>query len=176
MAAILSRGRWVKAHGHYVNQCWHVINKKVEITSDLSHNQKMINLSKNSFLSQPKWVKDRVQFPCCFGNPYKIINCYFSFVSTASLRLLYPRTTKLLGGILVSLRPSVRPSRIPCPLCNTYSSGWIFSYSHILSSNFRRCDLGKVSCKISIFEFLTFFFKFVTLTLSCFDLGSDVNH
>ena len=42
-----------------------------------------------------------------------------------------PRTTKLLGGILVSLRPSVRPSvrlsRLPCPLCNIYSSGWIFS-------------------------------------------------
>ena len=44
-----------------------------------------------------------------------------------------PRTTKLLGGILVSLRPSVRlsvrpsvrPSRMPCPLCNIYSSGWI---------------------------------------------------
>ena len=48
-----------------------------------------------------------------------------------------PRTTKLLGGILVSLRPSVcpsvcpsvrpsvRPSRMPCPLCHIYSSGWI---------------------------------------------------
>ena len=42
-----------------------------------------------------------------------------------------PRTTKLLGGILVSLRPSVRPSVcpsvrpscLPCPLCNMYSSG-----------------------------------------------------
>ena len=33
------------------------------------------------------------------------------------------------GGILVSLRPSicpsVRPSRMPCPLCNIYSCGWI---------------------------------------------------
>ena len=47
-----------------------------------------------------------------------------------------PRTTKLLGGILVSLRPSVRPSvrlsRLPCPLCNIYSSGWILS---ILATN-----------------------------------------
>ena len=47
-----------------------------------------------------------------------------------------PRTTKLLGGILVSLRPSVcpsvRPSRMPCPLCNIYSSGWILS---ILGTN-----------------------------------------
>ena len=55
-----------------------------------------------------------------------------------------PRTTKLLGGILVSLRPSVRlsvrpslrpsvcPSRLPCPLCNIYSSGWIL---YILATN-----------------------------------------
>ena len=47
-----------------------------------------------------------------------------------------PRTTKLLGGILVSLRPSVRlsvrPSRLPCPLCNIFSSGWILS---ILATN-----------------------------------------
>ena len=50
------------------------------------------------------------------------------------------RTTKLLGGILVSLRPSVRlsvrpsvrPSRMSCPLCNIYSSGWILS---ILATN-----------------------------------------
>ena len=46
-------------------------------------------------------------------------------------------TTKLLGGMLVSLclsvclslhssiHPSVSPSRIPCPLCSAYSSGWI---------------------------------------------------
>ena len=49
---------------------------------------------------------------------------------------LYPPTTKLLGGILVSLHPSVRPSvrlsRLPCPLCNIYSSGWILS---ILATN-----------------------------------------
>ena len=48
----------------------------------------------------------------------------------------YYTTTKLLGGILVSLRPpvcpSVHPSRLPCPLCNIYSSGWILS---ILATN-----------------------------------------
>ena len=35
--------------------------------------------------------------------------------------LIIPHTMKLMGGILVSLRPS----RIPCPLCSTHSSGWI---------------------------------------------------
>ena len=43
-----------------------------------------------------------------------------------------PCTTKLLGGILVSLRPSVRLSRLPCPLCNIYNCGWILS---ILATN-----------------------------------------
>ena len=37
------------------------------------------------------------------------------------------------GGILVSLCPSVRPSRIPCPLCSTYSFGWIhFIFIHLI--------------------------------------------
>ena len=50
------------------------------------------------------------------------------------------------------------------------------SYFYILSSNVRRCVVCKVSCKISKIEFFRQFFKFTTLTLSCFDLGSDVNH
>ena len=56
---------------------------------------------------------------------YYCVGCYYT-----------PRTTKLLGGILVSLRlsvrPSVRPSRLPCPLCYIYSFGWILS---ILATN-----------------------------------------
>ena len=42
-----------------------------------------------------------------------------------STRLLYLLHNEVVGGILVSLRPSVRPSRIQCPLCSAYSSGWI---------------------------------------------------
>ena len=57
--------------------------------------------------------------------------------------------TKLLGGILVSLRSSVclsvRPSRIPWPLCSSYRSGWIH-FIFILSSNFRRCVACNVTC------------------------------
>ena len=35
-------------------------------------------------------------------------------------------------GFTPSVRPSVRLSRLPCPLCNIYSSGWILS---ILATN-----------------------------------------
>ena len=72
--------------------------------------------------------------------------CMMIQISVAPLKFgnYTPRTTKLLGGILVSLRPSVRPSvrlsvrpsvrlsRLPCPLCNIYSSGLILS---ILATN-----------------------------------------
>ena len=76
----------------------------------------------------------------CDKRPCLILDmCYFnSFIINYT-----PRTTKLLGGILVSLRPSVCPSvcpsvrpsvcpGCPCPLCNIYSSGWILS---ILATN-----------------------------------------
>ena len=92
------------------------------------------------------------------------------------------RTTKLLGDILVwgvycfhSVRPSIRPASRVRSVVPTVLVGSI-SYSYILSSNFRRCVTCKVSCKISKIWIFGYFFKFVTLTLSCIDLGSDVNH
>ena len=87
-----------------------------------------------------------------------------------------PCTTKLLGGILVSLHPSVclsvRLTSHVCSVAPTVLVGSI-SYLCILSSNFRKCVTCKVSCKIWTFGN---FLKFITLTLSCFDLGSDMNH
>ena len=80
-----------------------------------------------------------------------------------------PRTMKLLGGILVSLRPSicpfvgtsVRPSRVrPTSGVRSVASTVLvgsISYLYILSSNFRRCVGCKVSCKISKFEVLAIF-------------------
>ena len=78
-----------------------------------------------------------------------------------------PRTTKLLGGILVSLRPSVRPSvlpsvrpsRLPCPLCNMYSSGWILS---ILATN---DHYHKRVCRTQWPLTLTYIFKVTGLDL-----------
>ena len=56
---------------------------------------------------------------------------------------LYSPNNEVVGGYIgftpsvrLSVRPSVcppvRPSRLPCPLCNIYSSGWILS---ILATN-----------------------------------------
>ena len=49
---------------------------------------------------------------------------------------LYRLNNEVVGGILVSLRPSIClsicPSRLPCLLCNIYSSRWILS---ILATN-----------------------------------------
>ena len=74
--------------------------------------------------------------------------------------LLYPPTTKLLGGISVSLRPSVRPSVRPASRVRSVAPAVLvgsISYLYILSSNFRRCVVCKVLCKILKFEFLAIF-------------------
>ena len=61
--------------------------------------------------------------------------------------LLYPPHNKVVGGILVSLRMSVRPtSRVRC-IAPTLRVGSI-SYLYILSNNFRRCVVCKVVWKI----------------------------
>ena len=88
---------------------------------------------------------------------------------------LYPAQSKVVGGYMTRFH-SVRPSRILCPLCSTYSSGWI----HFISMHLIK-QLQKVCCLYSWMQtFIIWIFgnfsKFVTLNLSCFDLGSDVNH
>ena len=42
-----------------------------------------------------------------------------------ALHWLYPPNNEVVGGVYWF--HSVRPSRLPCPLCNIYSSGWILS-------------------------------------------------
>ena len=94
-----------------------------------------------------------------------------------SRSLLYPSHNEVVGGyigFIPAVCPSGRPASHVRSVAPTVLVGSI-SYLCILSSNFRRCVACKVSCKISKFEFLEIFFKFVALTLSCFDLGSDVN-
>ena len=74
-----------------------------------------------------------------------------------------PRTTKLLRDILVSVRPSVSPSvrlsRLPCPLCNIYSSGWILS---ILATNDHYYERV---CRTQWPLTLTYIFKVIWLLL-----------
>ena len=79
----------------------------------------------------------------------------------------------------IGFTPSVRPSVLPAYVAHHVRSVAptvlvrSISYSYVLPSNFRRCVTCQVACKISIFGN---FFKFVTFTLSCFDLGFDMNH
>ena len=116
-----------------------------------------------------------------------IKSCTAVFIPfTLYVRYHIPRTTKLLWGILVSLRPSVcpsvrpasipHPSRIPCPLCSFYISGWIhFIFIHLIKQLQKVCRVQSFLQNFKIWSFGNFL-RFVTLTLCCFDLGSDVNH
>ena len=67
--------------------------------------------------------------------------CPASKLSEVWLTIIFPRQNVIIPpeqrscwGVywFHSVRPSVRPSRLPCPLCNIYSSGWILS---ILATN-----------------------------------------
>ena len=69
--------------------------------------------------------------------------------------------------------PSVHMWRELCPLCIFSNTCWI-SYLYISSSNLSNCVACKVHCKIPKIDFFCIFFKFVTLPLSCFDLGSKM--
>ena len=85
-------------------------------------------------------------------------------------------STKLKGGILVSHCPSVRLSVCGQNRVRSVSSTILvgsISYLHILSSNLRRCVTCKVCFKTKKRNFGEFF-KLVTLTLSSFDLGSNM--
>ena len=71
------------------------------------------------------------------------------------------------GGILVSLRPSVcrsvrpsvpRPSRIPCPLCSFYSSGWThFIFMHLIKQLEKVCRVQSFLQNFKIWNFDNFF-------------------
>ena len=78
------------------------------------------------------------------------------------LVIIIPPTQRSCWGVYwfhsvrPSVRLSVRPSRIPRPLCSAYSSGWIhFIFIHLIKQLQKVC---RVSYQISKFEFLSFFF------------------
>ena len=64
------------------------------------------------------------------------------------LRLVIPPHNKVVGGVYwfhsirSSVRPSVHPSRILCPLCSAYSSGWIhFIFTHLIKQLQKMCRM-----------------------------------
>ena len=58
-------------------------------------------------------------------------------------------TTGFIHDDAVNFTVDVHPSRIPCPLCSTCSSGWIhFIFIHLIKQ-LQRGPLNKVLCKIS---------------------------
>ena len=99
---------------------------------------------------------------------------------STSLFIIPPASTKLIGGytgITLSVRPSVRLSICGQNRVRSVSSTILIgsiSYLHILSSNLRKCVACNASFKIKKIQNFGEFFKFVTLTLFSFDLGSNM--
>ena len=88
------------------------------------------------------------------------ILCYFLYDPKCPF-ITYRICLIIPSGVLVSLRPSVRPSvcpsRVRCPLCIAYSSDWIFFIFKHLIKQLQKCVACNVSFKISQFEFLAIF-------------------
>ena len=68
-------------------------------------------------------------------------------------------------GFTPSVRLSVRPSRILCPLCSSYSSGWIhFILIHLIKQLQKVCRVQSLLQNFKIW-ILGKFLRFVTLTV-----------
>ena len=106
-----------------------------------------------------------------FAPQFVFVRCNITYIYT-------PHFSEVeRGGILVSRRPSVCPWTESCPLRNFHNDSWIhFIFTHLIKQLMKRCRVYRVffflqNSKIRIFGK---FFKLVTLTSSCFDLGSEM--
>ena len=92
---------------------------------------------------------------------------YFDVLFHYTIIIFY-HTMKLLGVywfhfVRRSVRLSVHLSCIPCPLCSTYSSGWIhFIYIHLIKQFLKVCRVSNFSKTFKIWIFWQFF-KFCNL-------------
>ena len=75
--------------------------------------------------------------------------------------LIIPPAQRSCWGVywFHSIRPSVpRPSRIPCPLCSFYSSGWIhFIFIHLIKQLQKVCRVQSFLQNLKIWSFGSFF-------------------
>ena len=92
---------------------------------------------------------------------------------------LYPPHNKVVGGYIgftpsvrLSVRPASvsRPSRIPCPLCSFYSSGWIhFIFMHLIKQLQKVCRMQSFLQNVKIWNLQ--FFKICNFDFVLFWLG-----
>ena len=82
--------------------------------------------------------------------------------------IIPPAQQSCLGGyigfissVCLSVCPSVRLSRILCPLCGTYSPSWIhFIFIHLIKQPQKVCHLSSLLQNVKIWIFGSFFLNF----------------
>ena len=89
-----------------------------------------------------------------------------SFSCLVNVYFMHSLYNEVVGGYIgftssvrLSVRPSVpRPSRIPCPLCSFYSSGWIhFIFMHLIKATSEGVSHAKFLAKFWNLKFWQFF-------------------
>ena len=126
--------------GNYLNQCWLLINRVQRESPEGSCTLKSWDINNCNVLEnytlKIETTSAKVQWNwkcwCVAMNPD----------ATGRFLLIIPHEQQSCWGVYwfhsvrlsvsTSVRPSVRPSCLLCPLCNIYSSGWILS---ILATN-----------------------------------------
>ena len=75
--------------------------------------------------------------------------------------IIIPPAQKVVGGytgFTPSVRLSIRPSGIPCPLCSAYSFGWIhFIFIHLIEQLQKVCRMLRFLQNIKICNLCNFF-------------------
>ena len=97
---------------------------------------------------QPYWI---FRFPDSNFSLALDIECklHWHIICVYGKKLIIPPHNEVVGGYIgftLSVHPSVRlsihPSRIPCPLCSAYSSGWIrFIFIHLIKQLQKVCGV-----------------------------------
>ena len=108
---------------------------------------------------------------------YKTLKkCYISSNYCWVKVIIPPAQRSCWGGYIgftpsvrLSVRPSVpRPSRIPCPLCSFYSSGWIhFIFIHLIKELYKVCRMQGFLQNLKFWQF----FKICNFDFVLFWLG-----
>ena len=175
-----------QATSHYLSQCWPLSMSPNGVTRPQWVNiptffmPYWLKFSFYSFFSLIYWNTLNHRSPLCY---IAYLNLYISYPNFwPSTLIITPIQQSCCGvcwfhSVCLSVRPSVRPP-VPHPVsAMQHLQFWLDPFDICASNQATSTDVLLVTFLAQLKSWIfSIFFKFAALTLSCFDLGSDVNH